>query len=268
VNLIRLEDYANICAAIEASHSLVVVEPEANFCAELPDRLQADFASQLLFASAVYRGSVKWFLVDLADALGLATTDEKEKTLSVDALKQAIADLTANESVLLVFPQAKRLPASVRYWLESMIESVILVLIVVVNPSKDLFLSMTEIEVSLPTETEIRNLFRVRSKQYGLNLKSAEISALLPIVGRSPIALEQVLKQRKLGVKKIAPIHKQYVNVTPLWLAFLAGFAALRFVGQGTGRKDLQIFGGLALMTFMGLRQLGQIRGDRRKLGQ
>lgn len=78
----------------------------------------------------------------------------------------------------------------------------------------------------------------------------------------------KIIRNWALGIKKETAKHSQYVNVTPLWFAFLAGFAAMKFVGMGVGDKSLQVFGGLAFMAFMSLKQLGQIKGSYRGLGQ
>jgi hypothetical protein len=53
----------------------------------------------------------------------------------------------SNEETLLIFPEAKRLTTSIRYWLEDAIANgVTLVCFGVANPGKDIFLEMLEIE--------------------------------------------------------------------------------------------------------------------------
>ena len=72
--------------------------------------------------------------------LGCPTEDENDKAMTVDALKEEIL-VNSNENTLLVFPEAKRLTTSIRYWLEDMISAgVRVVCFAVANPGRDIFL--------------------------------------------------------------------------------------------------------------------------------
>jgi hypothetical protein len=54
----------------------------------------------------------------------------------------------------------------------------------------------------------------------------------------------------------------------PILLAALFSFAVIRYVGMGTGNKNWQIFGGVALTVAMAAKQLGRIEGAKKRLGQ
>ena len=54
----------------------------------------------------------------------------------------------------------------------------------------------------------------------------------------------------------------------PVIVAALFAFAVVRFVGIGTGNKSLYITVGMCLVTAMALKQLGNVRGARKRLGQ
>ncbi|WP_424100820.1 hypothetical protein [Moorena producens] len=54
----------------------------------------------------------------------------------------------------------------------------------------------------------------------------------------------------------------------PIIIAALMSFGIIRFIGMGTGNKSLYIFGGVSLVAGMTLKQLGSIRGARKRLGQ
>lgn len=54
--------------------------------------------------------------------LGCPTGNEEGKPMTVDALKEEIL-INSNENTLLIFPEAKRLTTSIRYWLEDMISA-------------------------------------------------------------------------------------------------------------------------------------------------
>ena len=42
----------------------------------------------------------------------------------------------------------------------------------------------------------------------------------------------------------------------------------VRFIGMGTGNKGLYIVGGVALILAMMFKQIGQVKGARKRLGQ
>lgn len=243
------------------------------FAAALAEELSGEFDT----ATAVYKGSGKNFFMKLAEQLGVPSEEAKfnakgeetgTKPLSMDELKEAIAT-GVNTGTLLIFPEAKRLTTGIRYWLEDLMSAgVKVVCFAAANPRRDIFLDMVEIELSLPSEQHIRHVMREESQRYGLNLSESELADLQPQAGRNPLIARQVVKRRALGLKDETAQHTQYVNVTALWFAFLAGFAAMKFVGMGVGDKTIQVFGGLAFMLFMSLKQLGQIQGARKKLGQ
>ncbi len=250
------------------------MEPEAKLCLPLAQKIFHDFAGEFDCAIATWKGSGKKFFESIASQLDIPTESEpdengKTKALTMDGLKEAIADGINPEQTLLIFPEAKRLTTGVRYWLEDLIDTgLTIVAIAVTNPAKDIFLNLIEIEIANPTEVKIREIMRNEAERYGLSLSNAEISALLPQAGRSAIVAKQVIRRRALGIESETAQHTQYINVTPLWFAFLARFGAMKFIGMGTERKDWQIFGGLAFMLFMSLKQLGQIRGTKRRIGQ
>ena len=54
----------------------------------------------------------------------------------------------------------------------------------------------------------------------------------------------------------------------PIIIAALMAFGIVRFVGMGTGNKGLYITGGVCLVAGMALKQLGSVRGARKRLGQ
>jgi hypothetical protein len=51
-------------------------------------------------------------------------------------------------------------------------------------------------------------------------------------------------------------------------VAALFSFAVVRFVGMGTDNKSMYILGGVCMTSAMALKQLGNVRGARKRLGQ
>jgi hypothetical protein len=76
----------------------------------------------------------------------------------------------------------------------------------------------------------------------------------------------KVIRQEKLGIRQEQVEHTQYVMIMPVIIAALFSFVVVRFVRMGN--KGLYITGGVCLVAAMALKQLGHVRGARRRLGQ
>jgi hypothetical protein len=244
----------------------------AEFAREVYEELRDEFDT----AIATYKGSTKRFFADIADQLKIPTTEPKynregdevgEKPLTMDGLKDEIAE-NIGDRTLLIFPESKRLTTGVRYWLEDAIaKGVRVVCFAVINPQRDIFLDMMEIELELPDDRAIRCAMEEEAAKLGLNLTPAKLSQLQPLAGRNPMLARKVIRKEKLGINQKVE-HTQYIVVMPILIAMLFVFAVVRFVGMGTKNKSLYITGSVALVVPTALKHLGQVRGARKRLGQ
>lgn len=62
--------------------------------------------------------------------------------------------------------------------------------------------------------------------------------------------------------------HTQYIDISPITYSALLSIGLFRFVGLGIGDRGLYVVGSCVFLFFMIIRQLGKIRGSRRKIGQ
>ena len=106
------------------------------------------------------------------------------------------------------------------------------------------------------------------AQRVGLQISKSRLAELQPLAGRNPMLARKIIKNEALGLKQDKPEHTQYVVIMPVILALLMSFGIVRFIGMGTGNKSLYIFGGVSLVTGMTLKQLGSIKGARKRLGQ
>ena len=219
-------------------------------------------------AIATYKGSIKKFYQAIAFQLDIPTEDERDKPLTVDALKEEIL-VNCGEDTLLIFPEAKRLTTSIRYWLEDLLSNgVKIVCLAVANPGRDIFLEMLEIELELPSDAHIRLVMEAEAQRQGLDISKSKLAELQPLAGRNPMLARKIIRNEKLGLKQDKPEHTQYVVIMPIIIAALFSFAVVRFIGMGTGNKGLYITGGVCLVSAMALKQLGNVRGAKKRLGQ
>lgn len=264
------------CGAIEAGSSLLVLA-EAGMTGNFPQLLAAHFQSRLQVATVTYKGSGKRFCEQVALQLDIPTTEPKldkegevvgEKDLTIDALKEEIAG-NVDGNTLLILPEAKRLPTGLRYWLEDlMMAGVRLCCFAAANPGKDIFLGMLEIELDLPTDADIRGVMEAEAQRQGLQLSRSRLAQLQPLAGRNPMLARKVIQNERLGLNREGkPEHTQYLVIMPILVACLMAFGIVRFIGLGTSNQGLYIFGGVALVSGMTLKQLGSVKGAQKRLG-
>ncbi len=226
------------------------------------------FSGELDVATVTYKGSGKLFFKLVAEQLNIPTETEDGKTLTMEQLKDEIAQ-NVSPDTLLILPGAKRLTTGIRYWLEDLIMAgVRVVCFAVANPGKDIFLEMIEVELELPSDRHIRDVMETEAQRQGVSLDQSRLAELQPLAGRNPMLARKVIRREKLGIRQDAIEHTQYVVIMPIVIAALVSFAVVRFVGMGTGNKALYITGGVALVAAMALKQLGNVKGARKRLGQ
>jgi hypothetical protein len=235
----------------------------------IEQQLQGEFS----IAKAVYKGSGKRFFTQLAGQFDIPTTCPKlnadgeeigEKPMTLDELKEEIA-LNIPADALLLFPESKRLTTGIRFWLEDL--NCRVCCFAVVNPNRDIFLDMVEIELSLPDDRTVRSAMETEARAIGLNISEARFSQLQSYAGRNSAAARKIIRQEKLGLTK-DPNHNQYLDISPLIMGMFCCVAIVRFIGMGTGNRSLYIIGGIAMMLGLALKYLGRVSGPRRRIGQ
>lgn len=258
-----------MCDAIAAGHSVLVLGEVGAGITEFAHDLLERFTGELTVAIATYKGSGKKFFQQLAQQLDIPTEDaETGRALTMELLKEEIAS-NLHAEMLFLLPEARRLPTSIRYWLEDAIAAgVRVVCFAPVNPGRDIFLEMLEVELDLPPDTHIRNVMAAEAKRHGLELSQSRLAELQPLAGRNPMLARKLIRHEAIGLAPQRPEHTQYIVVMPIIIACLMAFGIVRFIGMGTGNKALYITGGVTLVTGMTLKQLGSIRGARKRLGQ
>ena len=107
------------------------------------------------------------------------------------------------------------------------------------------------------------------AQKQGLKIDKSRLAELQSLAGGNPMLARKIIKnEAALGLKQDKPEHTQYVVIMPIILACLMSFGIVRFIGMGTGNKSLYIFGGVSLFAGMTLKQLGSVKGARKRLGQ
>ncbi len=264
----NFEEFQKVCSAVSSGHSVLVLGEAGTGKSEFAQALYETFLGEMDCALATYKGSSKKFFASIAFQLDIPTENSDGKPLTMDALKDEIGE-NCDENTLLIFPEAKRLTTGIRYWLEDLIANgVRVVCFAVVNPGRDIFLEMLSIELELPSDAYIRIVMAAEAQRQGLKLSKSRLASLQPLAGRNPMLARKVIRNEALGLKQNKPEHTQYIVMMPIFIAIMLSAAVFRFVGIGTGNKGMYVTGGCIFVAATAMRQLGQVRGARKKLGQ
>jgi hypothetical protein len=250
---------------VERGASILLIGETGSGAVELGRELHDYFGASTRATIATYKASTKNLLKAIAEGLDCATLTDEEKPMNLEQLKEEV--LSNADGAVIILPEAQRLPASIRYWLSDCIaDGAKLICLAAVNPKKDLFFELLEIEMALPTDDRIRGIMRAECGKYSLVLSEAELAELQPLAGRNPMLAKKVIRSRALGIKQEKPEHSQYLDIWPLILVFFCLLGTLKFIGRGTGEQSLYLIGGVSIMVGMSLRYAGQIKGAKRGL--
>lgn len=198
------------------------------------------------------------FINDLAVQLNIDTENEKGNPVSAKILKSEMMLNCSRE--ILIIDDAHRLSAGLRYWLEAFLikSESICVLLAIDNPRKDLFLKCTELELSPPSDDDIRQAMMIEAVNRNIKLSPGRLSQLQAKAGKNLMLARKLVQEESLGLSPDCGEHAQYFDIAPFIAAALAALGIVRFIGLGLGDRTLYIIGGVAMLTGLTLKYLGQ----------
>jgi hypothetical protein len=187
----------------------------------------------------------KQTVVDIAVQLGVAISNAEGRPLTQMQLQIAITDSLAKQRAVLLVDDTHRLPVSLRVWLEQLLTcGQPMALFATHPPRKDIFLKLPRMELKPLDHTQIRELMREAAAAQNLALSPAQLAILQERTGGNPMLARRVLEEERLGLEATAPDHTEWIDGTPLLLAVLLIFSAVRFLGRGLHQTDLYLLGG------------------------
>jgi hypothetical protein len=193
----------------------------------------------------------KQTVLDIATQLGVAITNDEGRPLTQMQLQTEITAWLAEQRAVLLVDDAHRLPVSLRVWLEQLLaHGQPMVLFATHPPRKDLFLKLPRLELQPLNHAQIRELMYEAAAAQHLVLSPAQLAALQERTGGNPMLARRVLDEERLGLDATAPDHTEWIDGTPLLLAVLLIFSALRFLGRGLHQTDLYLLGGFLAIAF------------------
>lgn len=222
-----------------------------------------------------YKGTPKRFLQSIALDLGIDAIEPKtnskgevtgDRELTVEQLKEKILD-TIDEETLIIIPRAQRLPQSIRYWIEQVMNDVDAIVVAIVNnhPNKEPFIEMLEIKLDLPSNKRIRKIIKDEADRLKVKFSENEIAELMTYVGRNPMLARKAVRQKASGLQNETE-HRQYIVTAPILFAGLMAFGLIKYVGLASGDRTLYIIGGASMIIVATMRQLGRVSGAKKNI--
>jgi hypothetical protein len=243
-------------AALQTGASLLVVAEAGMGKSQLARFVAADLAASLCPVALVVPTTPKQTLLDCATQLGLPVCRDDAKLLTVIQLQAAMAAFVTQHPAYLLFDDAHRLPVSLRAWLEQLLShGGRLLLFATHPPRKDIFLKLPRVELAPLAPAQIRTLMQTAAQELGLALPPSKLARLQERTGGNPMLARRVVREEALGLVATAPDHTEWIDGTPLLLAVLLIFSAIRFLGRGLHQTDLYVLGGF-LAIALGLVRL------------
>ncbi|MBL8206921.1 MAG: AAA family ATPase [Blastocatellia bacterium] len=259
-----------ILTALQTGSSLLIVSDLgmgksalAQFVAD--DLHQAGHAVALIVPT-----TPKQTLLDCAEQLGAEIIRDNGKQMTAAQLQTSIADFLTTKQAFLLFDDAHRLPISLRVWLLSLLDAgQPLLLFATHPPRKDIFLKLPRIELKALPHQSIRELMQTAAQELGLELTPSQFATLQERCGGNPMLARRVIRETYLGLEVTAPDHTEWMDGTPLLIAALLVFSALRFLGRGLHQTDLYLLGGfLAVAVGIARLLLASLPRKSEKLGK
>jgi AAA domain len=251
--------------AINARRNLLIIGEAGSGKTAFANKLKEHFPK----AALVHYVESSQFIIDLATELNIDTENEKGNPVSAKILKSEML-LNCHKEILII-DDAQRLSAGLRYWLESFLikSESICILLAIDNPRKDLFLKCTELELSPPSDADIREAMMREAVHRNIRLSPGRLSQLQAKAGKNLMLARKLVQEESLGLSPDTGEHSQYFDISPFVAAALCALGVVRFIGLGLGDRTLYIIGGVAMLVGLSLKYLGQGMSRRsRRLGR
>ena len=183
---------------------------------------------------------------ELAQQLDVPRTTLEGKSRTMTQLLGAIHDKLTVQTAILICDDAERYPLSLRKWLEGLLDTqAVLLVLATWPPAKDLFLKLPRMELEGLPEWAIRDYILRSGHELGITLHPRQVSRLMERCGGNPMLAKRAVLEEFLGLRLTDPDHTEWIDGTPFLVAFLLSFTLVRFLGLGLNSASLYLLGGL-----------------------
>jgi AAA domain len=268
--LYRKAEKKRILAALLANSSLLVVGEAGSGKTFLAQAVKEELRTLGFTVASPSQGTAKQILLSIANDLSIDTETLEGKSMTAQQLFDALAHYLSNNIAFLIFDDAHRFPTSIRCWLEQLHAlGQPMLLLATFPPARDIFIKLPRIELEPLSEKAIREIMSDTASLLGITLTTGQLASLQQRTGGNPMLATRVVKEEYLGLEGDSYDHTQWIDGTPLLIAFLMVFTIIRFLGLGFNNTSLYLLGGIITVAIGIIRiMIYSLPRQSRKLGQ
>lgn len=255
-------------ASLLANGSILIAGEEGSGKTVLAGAVKEKLESEGFTVVMVEPATPKQMLLEMAEQLGVELQSLEGKSLTGDQLKRAIALHLDTNTAFLIIDDAHSCDSRFRMWLKQLRKQGAPMMLLATDPPRsDIFIAVPRIELSGLPDYAIRELMEQSALERGINLTNSTLARLQERAGGNPMLAVRAIEEEYLGLDVEEGDHRRYFDITPIILLAGVGFMIMRFIGLGTGDRNLYIFSGIAAAVFLGLsRVLYGLPGDSRRI--
>lgn len=186
------------------------------------------------------------FIAAIADALDIDTCDDdgKRKTQAV-ILAECGPELVHSRTVLII-DKAHAIPATLRNAIEQWLENGATIFLFGTTPRRaDTWLKFPRWELRPLDAIATAKLIGAASEHYQVKLSGDRARELATTTNGNPQYAIRAVLEHDIGTETPND-QTEWIDGTPLVIAALAGLIIIRYLGQGTGDRNLIVMGGIA----------------------
>ncbi|PHV63715.1 ATP-binding protein [Cyanobacterium aponinum] len=253
----RKEELKKVSNALLACESLLIVGENGSgksfFCEELALTFYDSKYPYLIIPIE----TVRQITIKVCRKLNIdeETIEGKKKTIMM--MQEDIIEHCKTNQIIFLVDDAHRQPPTIRIWLERLMNEANcpVLLLATTPPARDIFLKLPRIELKPLKDKYIRQIMQEKAEELELSLKPADYAKLQASAGGNPMLAERVVKEKYLGIENTGLDHTQWIDGTPILMAFLMCLVIIRFIGLGLNNTSLYLLGGI-ITTAIGVSRI------------
>lgn len=243
----RFQLKKKVISLLKKGQSLYITGEAGSGKSDLCEAIAQDLRSEKLPVSTLSPGTAKEILLGVCEDLGVDPNDEKDKPLSVPAMRNELTELLKLRSCFLICDNLPQIPVGIRLWLDKLYTFGQPILGTGKNkPEKDIIFKLVNLDLEPLKDDEIVELMNDTAHSLGIKINAKELAQRAS--GNPGVAVKLVkesnLELEGINIKSPEPQHQRWFALDKWVVLLIAGLALFRYAG----RDPLLVLGGSAMV--------------------